>query len=132
MRLFQLKKQLHVSQLIGVIAGAIIVGVVAAQWWFDFGYLAWLLAGIGLLAIGLWRRTVYFLPLLILGGMIFGLWRGSVLQSELVVYEQLYGQAVAINGKVSEDADIGKQGELVLRLDDLHIGKQTSVAAHGI
>lgn len=125
MRFFQLKKQLHISQLIGVIAGAIIVGVVAAQWWFDFGYLAWLLVGIGLLAIGLWRRAVYVIPLLIIGGMFLGLWRGSVLQSELVVYEQLYGQVVAINGKVSEDADIGKQGELVLRLDDLRIGEQT-------
>lgn len=125
MYLYRLKKQLHVSWLIAVISAAIICGVVVAQWWHDFGHLVWFLVGGGLLAIGLWRRAVYFIPALVLGGLLIGLWRGSVLQSELVVYEQLYGQAVAINGKVSEDADSGKNGGLVLRLDDLRIGEQT-------
>lgn len=125
MRLFRLKKQLHVSWLIAVISMAIIIGVVVAQWWRDFGYPVWFLVGAGLLFVGLWRRTIYLIPLLVVGGMLIGLWRGSVLQSELVVYQQLYGQSVAINGKVSEDADSGKNGGLVLRLDDLRIGSQT-------
>lgn len=116
-----LKRKLHVSWLIATASMALVTGVVMAVWFNEFAHIAWLLVGIGLITIVLWRQSVYLLPALVIGGMVVGLWRGSVLQTELDVYDNLYQHELALKGRVSEDADIGKHDELVLRLDSVQI-----------
>jgi competence protein ComEC len=48
--------------------------------------------------------------------MILGLWRGTVADGMYVLYEPLIGSTVTITGVVSEDSDIDKNGNIVLRL----------------
>lgn len=118
MQLWQLTRKIHSSWLVALASAAVVVGVALIpalhQAW--FGAFAWLLVGVGLVAIGIWRRAVYLVPLVIVGGLAIGLWRGSVASSELVVYENLHGKTLAIAGIVSDDTDIGKDGETLLRL----------------
>ena len=87
-----------------------------------FAPYAWLFTSLAMIGTALWRRSLYLILLVIVGGLLLGLWRGSVLQSQLVVYEKLYGSAVTMTGLVSEDADTGRRGELVLRLSNLEVG----------
>lgn len=119
-----LRRKLHTSWLIAIASVCVLVGVVMARYVDQtlFAPYAWLFTSLAMIGTALWRRSLYLILLVIVGGLLLGLWRGSVLQSQLVVYEKLYGSAVTMTGLVSEDADTGRRGELVLRLSNLEVG----------
>ncbi len=123
MKWWLLKRQIHTSWLIAAASLAFVIGAVIVQYIDQtfFASLAWLLIGTAFLLFTLWRRYVYLVPLLLCGGLLMGFWRGSTERVQLAVYEKLYNAGVVLRGNVSEDADIGKSGELVLRLDKLEI-----------
>lgn len=75
-----------------------------------------------LFAIVFWRRYVYLIPVIIIGGMLLGLWRGSLMQDDLSVYKPLFGQSVLLSGKVMDDVDTGSSGLIVIRLGDVKMG----------
>lgn len=121
MNRYILRRRLHTSWLIAVLAVGVLMGVVAVRYvdQFVFGSIAWLMAGVGLFALVLWQRYIYLMPLIFIGGMLVGLWRGSIEQYQLTIFKQLYGHHVRVVGSVSEDVDVGKKGEVVMRLDNL-------------
>lgn len=122
MMVWRLKRPIHVSWQIAVLSLAILAGVVAAQGWNEwFGSISWLIVGIVLAAGALWRSRLYGLPVILMAGGLIGLWRGSIDQQQLTPYRQLIGHQVKVTGIVSEDADVGKNGELLLRLSDIKI-----------
>jgi competence protein ComEC len=43
------------------------------------------------------------------------------MQEELVPYSRITGHRIVLNGAVTEDVDIGKNGELVMRLKDIQV-----------
>ena len=116
MQWWVLKRRVHVSWLIAVLAVSIVVGVAAAQFTTDWYQNVWLALGLSVSGLCLWRRNRYMLPVLVIAGGLLGLWRGSVDQRELTVYRNLYDTSVKITGTVSDDADTGKGGTVVLRL----------------
>lgn len=114
---------MHVSWLIsllcsGIIFGVIIVQYVPSSWFYS---ITWLLTGIALAVVGLWRRRVYAIGFVLLAGSLIGLWRGSISQQILAPYHKLIGHTVVITGVVSEDVDIGKNDELIVRLHDIGV-----------
>ena len=119
-----LKRKLHISWQIAIACAGIFIGVVLAQY-FNNEYLS---SGVGLvialilIIVPLWRKYIYLIPFLLIGGIIFGLWRGSISQSELAQFKPLYGQMVSDTGNVKDDIDIGASGQIVIRLDSLIIG----------
>jgi competence protein ComEC len=64
---------------------------------------------------------MYAIIFLIIGGCVMGLSRGGVTHQELAPYTRIVGRQVTLQGTVSEDIDIGKSGELVMRLKDIRI-----------
>ncbi len=122
MNVWRLKRRIHTSWLIAILSAGIVVGVIVAQYTTDwFGSMSWLLIGISLASVGLWLRRIYILPIILLAGGLIGLWRGSLDQHHLRPYQNIIGHQATIRGNVSEDPDIGKTGELVLRLSQLQI-----------
>ncbi len=123
MRIWRLQRKVHSSWLIalacvGVVSGTAVVPTLGQGM---FSSLSWLLAGVALLVFVLWKRFAWLLPLIFVAGMVIGLWRGSGLQTQLVVYENLIGQTVSITGRVNDDPDIGKRDEMLLRMNDVMI-----------
>ena len=116
----KLRQKIHVSWLIAACCMGIVVGVIAAQH-ISLSHYVWVVFGISLAGIGLWQRYVYMVALMLIAGIVIGLWRGSVSQAELAPYAHIIGHVATISGTVSEDADVGKTGELVVRLKDIHI-----------
>lgn len=125
MGLWRLKKRLHVSWLVAVLAAGFVVGVIMAQYWPGLHSVVWLLAGLGLAILGLWRGRLYAVVFVAVAGGIIGLWRGSVGQQELTPYKNIIGYEATVRGKVTEDPDTGKNGELVLRLGDVAVNDHT-------
>lgn len=116
-----LRRKVHTSWLItflgvGILGGLVFAGIFRTIY-FD-SYL-WLFVVGALLFLGFWQRNISAVPLLIMAGLLIGLVRGSATQAEMSVYENLVGKTIVINGTVSEDVDVGKKGELVVRLADL-------------
>ena len=124
-----LKRQLHVSWLIAILSLALLIGIFLAKAIQPtlFASSLWLVMGIVCLAISLWRRYIYLIPLLIIGSIIFGLWRGSIQTTELMDIKKLYNTSIIVSGSVREDVDSDTSGHSVIRLDSLEI-KNTSIA----
>lgn len=59
--------------------------------------------------------------LVITAAFIFGLWRGNLVQSQLSGYRMYYGYTINLTGKISEDAEIGTNGDQRLKLIDCKI-----------
>jgi competence protein ComEC len=128
MNLWQLRINVHTSWLIAVTCIGIIIGVISLPYLPRgvFYSAAWILLAMLLFIIGLWRHRVYILPVVFIAGCLVGVWRGDSTRQQLAPYEKLVGQQLVITGKVSEDADIGKNNELILRV------KVQKVAGHDI
>lgn len=123
MQLWQLRRKIHSSWLIAVWCAGFVVGAACCPFIGQtfFASVVWLLVGLILAGVVLWRRAVYLVPLIIIAGLIVGLWRGSILQSQLVVYNRLIGNVVTVSGSVTDDPDIGQHGEVLLRLGNIAI-----------
>ena len=123
MQLWQITRRVHVSWLVAVASASFVEGVAAVllvnQAWFASA--AWLCCGFMLLALSMWRRRVYVIPWLIIGGVFVGLWYGSLVRSQLEPYKQLVGMTVAVQGTVTDDPDRGKKGETLLRLGNIQV-----------
>jgi competence protein ComEC len=115
-----LRRKVHVSWLLASLSAGIVAGIIAAQY-ISLASPVWVGVGIGLAAVGLWRRSMYAVLFMVAAGCIIGLWRGSVTQQALTPYAHIAGHQVTLRGVVSEDADTGKNNETVLRLKDIYV-----------
>jgi len=116
-----LKRKLHISWLIAIACGAIFIGIYFARYsLFSFtSSVVALLIAIIIISIVFWRKYIYLIPFLLFGGVIFGLWRGSLSQNELAQFKPLYGKTILIEGNVKDDVDIWSSNQIVIRLDSL-------------
>lgn len=125
MGLRSLTERIHVSWLIVAWCLGVVIGIIAAGQ-AEYGFFAhsvWLVASAllaGFMFIG--RRWV--IGIMIIAGLLFGLWRGGAGQIGLEKYQLLIGREVQISGKILEDPDIDKRGNSLLRLGDVMINGQ--------
>ena len=113
-----LRRRVHVSWQIAVLSIALVMGVIFSQYapLGLFSPIMWLITASILAGIGFWHGQVYSLTFLIMAGGIMGLWRGSLVQVDLAPYDRLIGFQVELQGKVSEDPELDKDGKLLLRV----------------
>jgi competence protein ComEC len=114
-------RKIHVSWLIGIFCFGVIVGVIFIQYIPSnlFASSLWVITGLGLCIICLWQKRMYLLALMFIAGSLIGLYRGSIAATDLTIYKNIIGHNVILTGKVSEDVDKGKNGELILRLSNI-------------
>ena len=127
MNFWLLKRRIHASWLIAIGCACLFVGVFLSQYLRQhfFSSIACLIISILLIMIVLWRRYIYLIPILIIGGVLFGLWRGSISQDELAQFEPFYGMPIVISGNVKDDVDTGVSGQMIIRLDGLAMGDKS-------
>lgn len=121
MKWWVLRRRVHVSWLVAALCCGIVAGVVAAQYFSGFSSVAWALCGAALAALAFWRGRAYAFAFVVVAGGLVGLWRGSIDQQQLAPYEKLVGYVATVRGSVTEDPDIGKGGELILRLGNVAV-----------
>lgn len=122
-----LQRRLHVSWLIAIAAGGVLGGAALSQYIDQtfFVSFTFFLSGLALLLSGLWHRRVYLIPLIIIGGFVIGLWRGSTEQFKLEPYTTLIGNTVTLRADVDDDVDIGTDGATIIRLSNILIDERT-------
>lgn len=124
MNFWKLKRKIHVSWLITVAGVGVLIGVFIAQYMHFWYFSTWacLVVSFLLILVAVLRRYVYLIPIIAVGGVLFGLWRGSISQNELTVMKPLYGQQVIISGVVQDDVDMGVSDQIIIRLGNIMIG----------
>lgn len=123
MLLIYLKKKLHSSWLVAWLSGMVVVGVAISRTLEPgfFNSFVWLGVAILLGVMSFWRPKVWKVSTIIATGLLLGLVRGSYEQAKLAVYDNIIGGKVTARGVVSEDADVNKNGAVILRLKNVSI-----------
>jgi competence protein ComEC len=113
-------RPIHISWLIAIPCLAFVVGTWAAlylslnNWWLT-------LIGFACVAVALWRKRMYVIPVLVIGGGLIGLWHGSASHEELKIYEPLIGAQIIMTGTVKEDPTFNEKNKLFLQLNKIII-----------
>ena len=121
MKSLGLTQRLHVSWLLAAAGVGIVIsviGVMRAPYGLFAGWM-WLGAGVILALASLVGARRWLIIVALVGGVLVGLWRGSLGQIGLEHYQTLIGQTVRLSGRVLEDPDVDKKGQTVLRLGDI-------------
>lgn len=123
MKWWVLRRKQSVPWLLALVAGTFVIGVYGAAYLplGQFYSIAWLFTGVVCVVIALHRRYLYLLPVLVIGGLCIGVWRGSTVQLDLTI-TQSFTSTTQLVGTVREDSDTDARGQTVLRLSTLKIG----------
>lgn len=116
MNLFFLKRRVHVSWLIAVCAVGITGGVIASQYIHGLDSIVWLAIGCVVLT-GIYWRNVAVVPLMVVAGILIGLWRGSVDQVQMGAFRADLGKSVTVEGLVAEDPARNSSGLTTFSVD---------------
>jgi competence protein ComEC len=117
----------HISWLITFSCVGTFLGVVLASM-ADVSFVAtigWLLTGVSVCLFSWIKQQRSMIIVALLGGLLIGAWRGEIEQSALTSYSPLMGDALALEGTVSEDSDTDKNGYVTLRLKNISIDDKT-------
>lgn len=126
MLVWQHRRPVHLSWLIAVLCLGIVLGIVAAPLVpFEVPRALGLVVALIFLAICLRKKKLYTVSLVLTAGILIGLLRGDSYQHHLRPYATLLNQVVTVQGTVTDDSDIGKRGEVVLRLGSISINNYT-------
>lgn len=115
-----LRRRLHISWIISIYSSGIFIGIFLAKFIVYQSILIFILS-ILIITTSFARRYIYMIPLVLIGGILLGLWRGSAMQSELESYKQYLGSLNSIKGSVKDDVDIDASGQIKIRLGDVSI-----------
>jgi len=124
-----LKKKLHVSWILTIGAVAFLLGVFVAKNFSFVGQtsIAFLLIAIILLISASLHRYVYFVPIIIIGGIMLGLFRGGLFLADTIYADSFINQNVNVVGVVKTDVDLEQTGKIAINLDNLVVdGRQFS------
>ncbi len=120
-----LQEKIHIAWLIAWASLAALVGIaVAPVTGAVFADSSWMIIAVSLLVPVCIRRTRYVVVLAVLAGLMIGLWRGSSAFAEIARYAPYIGTRQLITGTVSEDTSYGPNGDLRMRMSNVHIGQQ--------
>ena len=123
MRAWWFKVKVHPTWHFTVFCGGVVAGLWASvrPELTMFHSYAWLGVAILLFAFVLWKQWRWLMVVALLAGVFVGLARGTTDVAERSVYAGLVGKQLEITGRVSEDPDVGKRDETLLRLDDVRV-----------
>ena len=118
-------KQFHLSWLIAWLAIGVLVGTATIPLliYHAFHNLSWLVMSIGLIIVGLLKRSLFSIIILLLGGIGVGLYNGA---GQLIAYEPIAALHTSearqtVTGRVIDDTTRNNRNDQHIQLSDLII-----------
>jgi competence protein ComEC len=118
-----LKHKIHVSWLITICCLFLVFGVYISTI-FNGSNLIFLIFGLVFIVIGLRFNIVLFIPMIIIGSLTIGSYRGSISLNESAKLSKHFGKVVNISGKIADEVDIDASGKSLIHLSNLKIYNQ--------
>lgn len=117
-----MKKKIHLSWIFGWSAFGVLMGIVFCLRWPDyFGHISWLVIGLSFIFITFINRRASLILLAVVGGVLIGLWRGSLDLQSQNVYQAYIDKQVQVSGIVSEDVAFGRDGKQQIKLKEVEL-----------
>jgi competence protein ComEC len=119
----RLHKKIHISWFIAWTSLGFLCGVALSIFPMSsmFADIAWVVVGASLFVIAAIKRKAPLILLVLIAGLIFGLWRGAIERQALTSYQSFYGNNITIKGKITEDTSFGAHGDQRFRLGNIKI-----------
>jgi competence protein ComEC len=119
-------RRLHVSWFIAALCGGFLVGDGLALLNGVCGLTRpiWLGAAVLLILTSFVKRRVWMISLVVVAGVVLGLWRGTLQRVSLAGYAPFINYEITVRGRVAEDPTMAGSNELRLRLADVTIDDQ--------
>lgn len=119
-KMYWLTRRVHptwhfTSMLVGFIVGA--ASVLYFGW---FESIWWLISAGIMFMFAVWQKRVFLVVMAFLSGFIGGQVRGNFEQHDLSIYDGLYGKNITLSGELSEDTEMGRGSEKIIRLSNVH------------
>jgi competence protein ComEC len=121
----KMQRKMHESWLVAWFSASLIGGIGAAFWVHsaEFSGVEFVAVSLAFLIIAIARRTVAFVLLAIMAGLLLGLWRGENVRLATAGYQKFIGQSVRLEGTVTDDVT-HKNGETGMKLDKVRVDNQ--------
>ena len=107
------------TTLICVFLTALLVGIFISRYTMAISF-SWLILTIVLLPLAFGKPSTLFVYLC-LAGLIIGWWRGGILQSQNLRYDDYYGKKVTIIGRSTEDSFYSYNSQLQFTIEGISI-----------
>ncbi len=117
--MWRFQQKIHTSWIVALICVGFVCGVALALLFRVF--FVWSVVGCIALAIGLFFRQTWLLPIAAVGSIFVGLGYGSAHYVERGVYAQWFGHVVRISSRVKEDPSRSSSGSTSLQVDTVSI-----------
>lgn len=123
MKIAKLTEKIHISWLVATFCLGLVIGVAAVYNLPNdrFASTAWLMIGLVIFGVTIIKRWRLMIILAIIAGGMVGLWCGDTSRAGMEKYQQLISRNLTIQGNVSEDPDVDKKAQTVLRLNDVKL-----------
>lgn len=121
MTMHWLRTKIHPTWQLTAACAGLVAGAALAQVWTGFAWWLWIVLGVLLVGLALWKSRRGLLLAATLGGLLVGLCRGGVDQSLLGHYEPYFGTAVTLHATVDDDPVLAGSGTYALHLTHLVI-----------
>lgn len=118
-----LGSKLHISWLIAWLAGGFLVGVTLAQFFYptEINHIFWPIIAVLVITVSFACHLKGMVILVLFAGLMLGFWRGGLSQKALSGYQNFYGRAIVLTGKVSKDANYQAGGGPGLTLKNVEV-----------
>lgn len=113
-------KRIHSSWIVMIICFGIVIGVMISGLISGYLFNSFLLVvSFILLPVCFVKKSLYLVPVIFLAGLFVGIWRGSLMQSDIAEIKRHHNSTVVIEGRVRDDADENDSGYMIIKLDNL-------------
>lgn len=115
------RSKVHRTTLLAIYCGAALCGLGMAAVGWRLGGVLCTFATLALLVLVFTKRRWVAIPAAVVAGLVFGVWRGGVVQGQLHDYQTYAGKKVQLTGTVIDDATYGDKGQRDMRLDHVYV-----------
>jgi len=123
--MYWLRAKVHPTWQLTVICAGLVIGAALAQVWREFAAWPWPVLGCLLCIVSVWKSRRGLLAAALTGGMLLGLYRGSVNQSLLSHYTSYIGTVAVVEGTIDDDPSLASNDTYALRVRDVRVDGTT-------
>jgi len=98
-----------------------LIGIGSVRLGWHAGWWALFVAIVLFVIAALATRPAIILLICMCGGMLLGMWRGTVVDSQLQTYSTMIGQTVTLRGVVNDDSHYNNKGQRDMLLDHIQL-----------
>lgn len=118
-------RRFHASIFIAWLSIGFIAGVALSIGFPYFSHFSWCILGLTLGIGAFLYRYSWCIVVIVIAGVLLGLWRGSLERQSFSEYEKYFGGKVRLTGVINEDPVVSPRGDMRIQLRDVTVSQES-------